>query len=266
MEKAAAMNGQQIVSLILIGLLVGILILRLKMVRENDNRIELTSSFVIIAVTYSLIATGINPTILDVIALYLIWLLANFFALVYIGISNYKVPPKTKLQLVRVENDEFLLRDQALRKGSPVASVRSVDISNTGDFTIHDTPVNLIQPSEYQIQIPKLTNKTILRLILQPDLMELFLLFVALGINWVIMVPITGLKLFHPFMLMYWGIISFILYTIRWSYTGPFQFAARMKLIEKEMMKGKHVVDFKIIGMIFSFVLVLVGIFLVIRM
>ena len=95
--------------------------------------------------------------------------------------------------------------------------------------------------------------------------MDLFLLFSALFLNWAIMTRITGLDLFHPFMLMYWGILSFILFTIRWSYTGPFQYAARLKVIEQKMMEGKHVVDFKVIGMLFSFFLIVLGIILVIQ-
>ena len=60
-------------------------------------------------------------------------------------------------------------------------------------------------------------------------------------------------------MIIFWGIFNFILTMTRWSYWGPFHFQAKMKLIEKELMRGNIVVDFKFAGIIFSIVLIIIG-------
>ncbi|MCE7734806.1 MAG: hypothetical protein GPJ54_08025 [Candidatus Heimdallarchaeota archaeon] len=261
------MTTQNIISLFLILILVVILIYRIKTVKQNDERIEKSSLMVIFFATFSIAATRIKPTNLDVIAVYVILILVNFFVLIYSTITDFTVRgPRKQMQLTQEEDPEIILSNPMAEEiFLPQATVRSVDISPTGEYTVHDQHVAVIQPTEFQIPISNLTTKNIVFQLLKPDLMELFLLFSALFLNWAIMTRITGLDLFHPFMLMYWGILSFILYTIRWSYTGPFQYAARMKVIEQQMMEGKHVVDFKVIGMLFSFILVVVGIILVIQ-
>lgn len=261
------MTTQNIISLFLILILVGILIFRIKTVKQNEGRIDKSSLLVIFFATFSLAATKIQPTNLDVIAVYIILIMVNFFVLMYSTITDFTIRgPSKQMQLTREENTESILSNpMADDVFYPQASVRSVDISATGEYTIRDQQVAVIHPTEFQIPISNLTTKHIVFQLLKPDLMELILLFSALFLNWAIMTRITGLDLFHPFMLMYWGILSFILYTLRWSYTGPFQYAARLKVIEQKMMEGKHVVDFKVIGMLFSFILVVIGIILVIQ-
>ncbi|MFV2015228.1 MAG: hypothetical protein ACC656_07370, partial [Candidatus Heimdallarchaeota archaeon] len=232
------MSSQNIISLVLIAILIALLSLRIKTVKQNDQRIDKSSLIIIFVTLFSIAMTRFKPTYIDVIAILIIWSMVAFVAIIYSTITDFKVRPKPKMELVQSENPDYIISSPIVAEQGlyPQSSVRSVDISNIGEYTVTDQPVNIIQPTEYQIPIPKLSGKAIIIQVLLPDKMELFLLFLALSINWLIMSPIIGLSVFHPFMLIYWGIISFIFFTIRWSYTSPFQYAARLKLIEKELM------------------------------
>ncbi|MFV2014520.1 MAG: hypothetical protein ACC656_03770 [Candidatus Heimdallarchaeota archaeon] len=120
-----------------------------------------------------------------------------------------------------------------------------------------------IELSDYsfKIKVEELTPNQVVSKLIIPDLIEIFLIFSGLLLNYLIMQPITGLNLFNPYMLIFWGIFTLMLTTSRWGYTSIFQYLARQKTFDSKFMQGKHVVDFNISGMATSGLLIVLGVF-----
>ena len=120
-----------------------------------------------------------------------------------------------------------------------------------------------IELSDYsfKIKVEELTRNQVVSKLIIPDLIEIFLIFSGLFLNYLIMQPITGLNLFNPYMLIFWGIFTLMLTTSRWGYTSIFQYLARQQTFDSKFMQGKHVVDFNISGMAISGLLIVLGVF-----
>lgn len=260
------MNTQTIFSFLILVLVIPLLVLRIKTIYKDEKRIDKAGATTILVVIFSVLITNFGPTLLDIFAIFIFWSIANSISL-WTGSYNDlqifgKPPPSSKKIKTTRTPTRYQDELQSESTHSPVSNViqtQSIEIRNTGEYTIHTNNHRVVRSQDFSIKVSDVTSFDVLKQSLTPDLDEVLLLGLALLLNWLIITPLTNLTLFNPFMLIYWGGLAFFLYTIRYSYTGPWHFAARMRKIEKELMKGYAVVDFKLIGFVWSFLLIIVG-------
>jgi hypothetical protein len=263
------MGIQTIVAYIILVLVIPLLVYRIYLVRKDEQRYDKAGIFTILIILFSLLVTGFKPTLLDIIAIYLFWTAANMIAM-WTGsnkdLQKFGSPPPSSKKIKRSMNvrpsSTQPIHHQTTPKQSPIMSrtqVKSVEISNSGEFAIVEQTRNVVRSEDFSIKVSDVTMFDVIRRSMTPDLDEFLLLLVALLLNWIIITPLTHLSLFNPFMIIYWGGLAFFLYTIRYSYTGPWQFRSRIKKIEKKLMEGIVVVDFKLIGFVWSFALIVIG-------
>lgn len=153
-----------------------------------------------------------------------------------------------------------MLRDQHHSKR--IKYDRRIVISPSGEYKTEYQAQKVVQSAVYELPVPTITKMDLLRELLYPDSFEFGLIGASFLLNVILANTIIGLSVFNPNMIVFWGIINFILSTTRWAYWGPIHYAARLKMIDEELMKGNVVVDFKFFGILVSLILVAIGVIL----
>jgi hypothetical protein len=147
--------------------------------------------------------------------------------------------------------------------GSEKTNFQLINITTNGEYMMVNNPKVVVRSSQFSVKEFEYSKREILGFVLTPDILEFALLFLAMIVNIFYVRPQTGFGLLDPYFVVYWGFIAFILYTLRWSYIGVDRSYKRWqfnvsKSNENELMTG-IIVDFKIIGILISLGLMLIG-------
>lgn len=175
------------------------------------------------------------------------------------GEQNYDEKLKYSRRIVINPSGEYVTKREHRNNGGIIYDRRIV-INPSGEYSTEYHAFKVVRSSNFELPIPTFTKMDLMKELLYPDKFEVTLLFISFLLNVLFTGTLTDVSPFNPNMIVFWGIINFILTTTRWAYWGPIHFQARMKLHDEELMKGNIVVDFKFAGIIASLLLIIIGV------
>lgn len=173
--------------------------------------------------------------------------------------QNYDEELKFGRRIVISPSGEYITRREQRNNGGIIYDRRIV-INPSGEYSTEYHAYRVVRSSNFELPIPTITKMKLIKELLYPDKFEVSLLLISFALNVLFTGTFTGVSPFNPNMIVFWGIINFILTTTRWAYWGPIHFQARMKLLDEELMKGNIVVDFKFAGILASLILIIFGV------
>ncbi|MCE7734592.1 MAG: hypothetical protein GPJ54_06935 [Candidatus Heimdallarchaeota archaeon] len=173
--------------------------------------------------------------------------------------QNYDEKLNFSRRIVITPSGDYVTKREYRNNGGIIYDRRIV-INPSGEYVTQYQPMRVVHSSNFELPIPTITKMELMKELLYPDKFELFLLFISFVLNVIFTGTLTGVSPLNPNMIVFWGIINFILTTTRWAYWGPIHFQAKMKLLDQELMKGNIVVDFKLFGILASLLLIIIGV------
>lgn len=115
------------------------------------------------------------------------------------------------------------------------------------------------ESNQFQITIPEVTRKEIVKSLLIPDSTEITLFFMGIMVS-ALLGWIIGLSVLNPAFMIFSGIVLLTFYCMRWAYFGPGHFAARIRMLEQKVAQDQSFdLDFNFSGFIVSIVFIIVG-------